>query len=328
MAALQTSAPPVPNEGRERRTIVKRKRTVAQRLRHDWPLLLMTLPAIAQLAVFFYWPSAWNVIAFMDYSPHRAFWENPLVGFAWFERLFANPYFLPALLNTLKYSFANLLFLFPLSIVLALLMHSVVSTKIRSLFQSVVYLPYFFSWVLVVTVFVQTLGSDGLVSNWLLGFGGDRLTFTSDPDTFLFLAWLQWAWKDAGWGMIIFLAALASINPSLYEAAAVDGASRWRRMWHITLPGIRPVIVLLLILHIGGILTVGFEQYQLQRDAIGYQTTEVLDTFIYYRSVIGTEGPSFGTAAGLFKGVIGLILVLVANNVAHRLGEQGIYQKS
>jgi putative aldouronate transport system permease protein len=328
MAALQTSAPPASPPGRARRVIVKRKRTVAQRFRSDWPLLLMTLPAMAQLAVFFYWPSAWNVIAFMDYSPHRPFWENPLVGFAWFERLFDNPYFMPALLNTLKYSFANLLFLFPLSIVLALIMHSVVSTKIRSVFQSIVYLPYFFSWVLVVTVFVQTLGSDGLVSNWLLSIGGDRLGFTSNPDTFMFLAWLQWAWKDAGWGMIIFLAALASINPSLYEAAAVDGASRWRRMWHITLPGIRPVIVLLLILHIGGILSVGFEQYQLQRDAIGYQTTEVLDTFIYYRSVIGTEGPSFGTAAGLFKGVIGLILVLIANNVAHRLGEQGIYQKS
>jgi putative aldouronate transport system permease protein len=327
MAALQTSAPPA-QSGQDRRTIVRRKRTVAQRFRSDWPLLLMTLPAMAQLAVFFYWPSAWNIIAFMDYSPHRPFWENPLVGFAWFERLFNNPYFLPALLNTLKYSFANLLFLFPLSIILALIMHSVISTKVRSVFQSIVYLPYFFSWVLVVTVFVQTLGSDGLVSNWLLGFGGERLSFMSNPDTFMFLAWLQWAWKDAGWGMIIFLAALASINPSLYEAAAVDGASRWRRMWHITLPGIRPVIVLLLILHIGGILSVGFEQYQLQRDAIGYQTTEVLDTFIYYRSVIGTEGPSFGTAAGLFKGVIGLILVLIANNVAHRLGEQGIYQKS
>ena len=327
MAALETSAPPASGRSSGRPTI-KRKRTIGQRLRHDWPLLLMTLPALVQLAVFFYWPSSWNIIAFMDYSPHRPFWENPFVGVAWFSRLFSDPYFLPALGNTLKFAFAQLLFVFPLSIVLALLMHSVISTKLRSIFQSIVYLPYFFSWVLVVTVFVQVLGSDGLVSNWLLGFGGDRLGFTSNPDSFLFLAWMQWSWKDAGWGMIIFLAALAAINPSLYEAAAVDGASRWRRLWHITLPGIRPVIVLLLILQIGGILTVGFEQYQLQREAIGYQTTEVLDTFVYYRSIIGTQGPSFGTAAGLFKGVIGLILVLVANNIAHRLGEQGIYQKS
>ncbi|WP_112139392.1 ABC transporter permease [Glycomyces dulcitolivorans] len=326
MAAIQTSSPPAASRAAAR-PIVKRKRTVGQRLRHDWPLLLMTVPALAQLALFFYWPSSWNIIAFMDYSPYRSFWENPFVGFAWFERLFADPYFVPALLNTLKYSFANLLFLFPLSIALALLMHSVVSTKLRSVFQSIVYLPYFFSWVLVVTIFVQVLGADGMVSNWLIGFGGDRLDIMSDPSTFTFLAWLQWAWKDAGWGMIIFLAALASINPSLYEAAAVDGASRWRRMWHITLPGIRPVIVLLLILHIGNILSVGFEQYQLQREAVGYQTTEVLDTFVYYRA-IQTAQYSFGTAAGLFKGVIGLVLILVANKVAHRLGEQGIYQKS
>lgn len=327
MAALQTSAPPASGGG-QARPRVKRTQTFGQRLRHDWPLLVLTLPALVQLAVFFYWPSAWNIIAFMDYSPYRPFWENPFVGLAWFERLFSDPYFLPALGNTLKFALAQLLFVFPLSIALALLMHSVVSTKIRSTFQSIVYLPYFFSWVLVVTVFIQMLGSDGLVSNWMIGLGGDRLSFTTDGETFVLLAWMQWTWKDAGWGMIIFLAALASINPSLYEAAAVDGASRWKRMWHITLPGIRPVIVLLLILQLGGILTVGFEQYQLQREAVGYQATEVLDTFVYYRSIIGSQGESFGTAAGLFKGAIGLVLILIANNVAHRLGEQGIYQKS
>ncbi|WP_112134632.1 ABC transporter permease [Glycomyces dulcitolivorans] len=327
MATLQTTAPTEADHAPDRPR-VRRKRTVAQRLRHDWPLLLLALPVVAHLMVFHYWPSAWNIIAFLDYSPYRPFWENPFVGFAWFERLFNDPYFTPALLNTLKFSAANLLFMFPLSIVLALAMNSIVSIRLRSAFQSVVYLPHFFSWVLVVTVFVQVLGSDGLISNWLMGMGGERLNFTSNPDTFMLLVWMQWAWKDAGWGMIIFLAALASINPSLYEAAAVDGANRWRRMWHITLPSIRPVIILLLILQIGGILSVGFEQYQLQRSSIGYQSTEVLDTFVYYQSIVGNQGESFGTAAGLFKGVIGLILILVANNIAHRLGEQGIYQKS
>lgn len=326
MAALKTSAPPAAGRAPGGPRITRRQ-TVRQRLRHDWPLLVLTLPALAQLSVFFYWPSSWNIIAFMDYSPYRSFWDNPFVGFAWFGRLFSDPYFVPALLNTLQFAFAQLAFVFPLSIVLALVMHSVISTRVRSVFQSIVYLPYFFSWVLVVTVFVQMLGADGLISNWLLGLGGDRLNMTADPDSFMFLAWMQWSWKDAGWGMIIFLAALSAINPSLYEAAAVDGASRWKRMWHITLPGIRPVIVLLLILQIGSILTVGFEQYQLQRQAVGYQTTEVLDTFVYYRAILSSQ-ESFGTAAGLFKGAIGLVLVLVANNVAHRLGEQGIYQKS
>ncbi|WP_026922988.1 ABC transporter permease [Glycomyces arizonensis] len=327
MAALKTSAPPAAGGAPDRPRIV-RKQTVSQRLRHDWPLLIMTLPALAQLSVFFYWPSSWNIIAFMDYSPYRPFWENPFVGFAWFGRLFSDPYFMPALVNTLQFALAQLALVFPLSIFLALVMHSVISTRVRSVFQSIVYLPYFFSWVLVVTVFIQMLGADGLVSNWMLGFGGDRLNVTADPDSFMFLAWMQWTWKDAGWGMIIFLAALSSINPSLYEAAAVDGASRWRRMWHITLPGIRPVIVLLLILQIGTILTVGFEQYQLQREAVGYQTTEVLDTFVYYRTILSSNGESLGTAAGLFKGIIGLLLVLAANHIAHRLGEQGIYQKS
>lgn len=314
----------------ERRTIPGRlkRRTLRQRLRHDWPLLLMTLPAMVQLLLFFYQPSAWNIIAFMDYSPFRPLLENRFVGLAQFERLFSDPLFEQALLNTLKFAFAQLAFVFPLSIMLALIMHSMVSTKLRSVFQSIVYLPYFFSWVLVVSIFVQMLGRNGLLSQWALALGGDRLNITRDPDTFLFLAWMQWTWKDAGWGMIIFLAALAAINPYLYEAAAVDGASRWKRLWHITLPGIRPVIVLLLILQLGGILTVGFEQYQLQRVAVGSSGTEVLDTFVYYRSVIGSQGASFGTAAGLFKGVVGLILILAANQVAHRLGEQGIYQKS
>ncbi|GAB3652670.1 ABC transporter permease subunit [Glycomyces tarimensis] len=289
---------------------------------------MLTLPAMVQLAVFFYTPSAYNVIAFMDYSPYRPLWANPIIGFTHFQILFGDPYFVDALLNTLQFAFAQLLLVFPFSIVLALLMHSVVSTRLRSVFQSIVYLPYFFSWVLVVSVFSQVLGQDGLFSRWLLGMGGDRLDIMRDPDTFLVLVWMQWTWKDAGWGMIIFLAALASINPALYEAAAVDGANRWRRLWHITLPGIRPVIVLLFILQLGGILTVGFEQYQLQRSAVGWGASEVLDTFVYYRTILASSGESLGTAAGLFKGVIGLVLILAANNVAHRFGEQGIYQKS
>lgn len=305
-----------------------RRKTLRQRLRRDWPLLLLTLPVLVQLAVFFYTPSAYSVIAFMDFSPYRPLWENPIIGFTWFKMLFEDPFFVPALINTLQFALAQLIFVFPISIGLALLMHGIVSTKIRAVFQSIVYLPYFFSWVLVVSIFSQILGPSGLFSRWLVGMGGDRLDIMRNPDTFTFLAWMQWTWKDAGWGMIIFLAALSAIDPALYESAAVDGASRWKRLWHITLPGIRAVIILLLILQLGGILTVGFEQYQLQRQAVGWQTAEVLDTFVYYRTILSSGGESLGTAAGLFKGLIGLLLILAANNVAHRLGEQGIYQKS
>lgn len=309
-------------------TIPRRRIPLRGRLRRDWPLLLLVLPALLQLAFFFYLPSAFSVIAFMDYSPYRPFWENPIIGFTYFQMLFQDPYFVGALINTLQFAGAQLLFVFPFSIMLALVVHGIMSTVLRSTFQSIVYLPYFFSWVLVVTIFLQVLGQDGLLSRWLVGIGAERLQIMNDPDTFMLLAWMQWTWKDAGWGMIIFLAALAAINPSLYEAAAADGANRWQRLWHITLPGIRPVIVLLLILQLGGILTVGFEQYQLQRQAVGWGTAEVLDTFVYYRTILASNGESIGTAAGLFKGVIGLLLILAANNVAHRLGEQGVYQRS
>src|SRR5699024_6779634 len=310
------------------RPATRRRIPLRARLRRDWPLLLLVLPALLQLAFFFYLPSLFSAIAFMDYSPYRPVWENPIVGFSYFQILFQDPYFVDALLNTLKFAFAQLMFVFPLSIILALIVHGLVSKVLRNSFQSIVYLPYFFSWVLGVTIFLQVLGQDGLLSRWLVGIGAERLQIMNDPDTFTFLAWMQWSWKDAGWGMIIFLAALGSISPSLYEAAAADGASRWQRLWHITLPGIRPVIVLLLILQLGGILTVGFEQYQLQRDAVGWQTAEVLDTFVYYRTILASDGESLGTAAGLFKGVIGLLLIVSANHVAHRLGEQGVFQRA
>ncbi|HEX7353068.1 ABC transporter permease subunit [Brachybacterium sp.] len=310
------------------RSSVRRRIPLRARLRRDWPLLLLVLPALLQLAFFFYLPSLFSVIAFMDFSPYRPLWENPVIGFTYFQMLFQDPYFVEALLNTLKFAFAQLLFVFPFSIILALVVHGLISKVLRNSFQSIVYLPYFFSWVLVVTIFLQVLGQDGLLSRWLVGIGAERLQIMNDPDTFTFLAWMQWTWKDAGWGMIIFLAALGAISPSLYEAAAADGANRWQRLWHITLPGIRPVIVLLLILQLGGILTVGFEQYQLQREAVGWKTAEVLDTYVYYRTILASDGESLGTAAGLFKGVIGLLLILSANHVAHRLGEQGVFQKA
>jgi len=195
------------------------------------------------------------------------------------------------------------------------------------LLQTVVYMPHFFSWVLVITLFQQIIGGAGLISQMLRQHGYEGLDIMTNPDTFLLLVTAEVVWKDAGWGMIVFLAALAAIDQNLYEAAAVDGASRWRRLWHITLPGLRPVIVLLLILRLGDALNVGFEQFFLQRDAVGQQAAEVLDTFIYWQTLAVGEW-SYGAAAGLVKGVVGLVLILVANKVAHMLGENGIYRRT
>ncbi|MEU7934163.1 ABC transporter permease subunit [Micromonospora echinofusca] len=292
----------------------------------------MTAPAAALLLVFHYLPTLGNVIAFQDYNPFvgddpvEAFWRSEWIGFGNFEALFGDPLFWDAVRNTLTITAFQLVFFFPLPILLAILLNSLVSARLRGFVQSVVYLPHFFSWVLVVTFFVQMLGGAGLLAQEMREAGMQPFDVMTNPDTFIVLVTAEAVWKDIGWGAIVFLAALAAIDPNLYEAAAADGAGRWRRLWHITLPGLRPVIVLLLIMRLGDALSVGFEQFILQREAVGREAAEVLDTFVYYQA-ISTQQWGLGAAAGLFKAVIGLVLILTANKVAHRLGEQGVYAK-
>ncbi|WP_114853468.1 sugar ABC transporter permease [Brachybacterium sp. YJGR34] len=303
----------------------RRRNSLRSRLRRDWQMLVLMIPGGLALLLFFYIPILGNVIAFQDYQPYYTIAEAPFVGFEKFVELFEDPRFLLALRNTLVYAAFQLVLFFPLPILLALVVDSMMSLRLRRAFQSIVYLPHFLSWVLVIALFQQMLGGAGLINQFLGRAGIDPVPFMTSADTFPLLIVAEIAWKDAGWGMIIFLAALAAIDQSLYESAAVDGAGRVRRAWHITLPGMRPVIVLLLILNLGSILTVGFEQFILQRDAVGADTAEVLDTYAYYTGVIGGDW-SMGAAAGLAKGVVGTILILVANKVAHMLGEDGIYR--
>ncbi|MFG1780209.1 ABC transporter permease [Micromonospora sp. NPDC049051] len=320
-----------PPAGRTRRS--RPRHRLRDRLRRDWPLLAMTAPAAALLLVFHYLPTLGNVIAFQDYNPFvgddpvEAFWHSEWIGFGNFEALFGDPLFWDAVRNTLTITAFQLVFFFPLPILLAVLLNSLVSARLRGFVQSVVYLPHFFSWVLVVTFFVQMLGGAGLLAQEMRAAGMQPFDVMTDPDTFIVLVTAEAVWKDLGWGAIVFLAALAAIDPNLYEAAAADGAGRWRRLWHITLPGLRPVIVLLLIMRLGDALSVGFEQFILQREAVGREAAEVLDTFVYYQA-ISTQQWGLGAAAGLFKAVVGLVLILTANKVAHRLGEQGVYAKS
>ncbi|MEH0514665.1 MULTISPECIES: ABC transporter permease [unclassified Streptomyces] len=302
------------------------------RFRRDRVLLLMTLPAVLLVLLFNYVPILGNVVAFQDYDPYVSdngvvsILHSPWVGLENFQRLFEDSAFWSAVQNTLVLFFLQLVLYFPIPIMLALLINSVVRPRVRAVSQAILYLPHFFSWVLVIAVFQQLFGGAGILSQLLRQHGYDGIDIMTDPDTFKFLITAQSVWKDAGWGIIVFLAALASVNPDLYEAAAMDGANRWRRMWHVTLPALRPVIALLLVLRVGDALTVGFEQILLQRDAVGPGASEVLDTFVWWN---GVRNQDFGyaAAAGLIKGVISLGLVLVANKVAHLMGEQGVYKK-
>ncbi|WP_255950513.1 ABC transporter permease [Streptomyces odontomachi] len=302
------------------------------RLRRDRALILMTLPALALLLLFNYIPLLGNVVAFQDYDPYissngiTAIFHSPWVGVEQFSRMFDDPLFWSAAKNTVVLFVLQLVLFFPVPVALALLINSVVRPRVRAVAQAVMYLPHFFSWVLVVTVFQQIFGGAGIIAQVLQDHGVQGFDLMTNAGLFKYLVTAQAVWKDAGWGIIVFLAALASVSTDLYEAAAMDGAGRWRRMWHVTLPALRPVIALLLVLRVGDALSVGFEQFLLQRNAVGAGASEVLDTYVWN---VGIQHGDFSYAAavGLVKGVIGVCLVLGANKFAHLLGEQGVYQK-
>lgn len=322
----QGRAPRRFNRRRPARRAAGNRLTWRTRLRRDKSLILMTLPAVALLLVFNYLPLFGTITAFQYYDPLDGVRHSEWVGLDNFRQLFGDPLFWHALENTLYISAVQLVLFFPIPILLALLLNSVLNRRIRSVVQAITFLPHFYSWVLVVTIFQQMIGGAGLLNQFLRQHHAGTWDFMTDPHTFALLVTSQVVWKDAGWGIIVFLAALSAIDQNLYEAAAADGAGRWRRMWHITLPGMRSIIVLMLVLRLGNALTVGFEQMLIQRRAVGHDAADVLDTFAFYYG-IGTQNYSYGAAAGIFKSVISLLLIWGANKLAHRFGEDGLYRR-
>lgn len=292
-------------------------------LREKW-MYFFLLPGVLYFVLFQYVPLLGNVVAFTDYSPFLGFAASPWVGFQNFIDLFSDAEFVTSLKNTVLISLFQVVFAFPAPIMLALLLDSLLSQRTKRLVQSIVYLPHFFGWVIVISIWQAVFGGVGPMADLLhlLGFGQQNLM--ANPDTFLGMVTAQVIWKEIGWGTIIFFAAISAIPLDRYEAAAVDGATAWQRMWHITLPGISSVIVLLLILRLGTVLNVGFEQLLLQQQAVGTDAAQVIDTYGYFRGVIGGEW-GMATAAGLFKGVIGTILVIGANRIAKRTGNGGLF---
>ena len=277
--------------------------------------------------LFHYVPLLGNVIAFKDYQPYFTIAESPWVGLENFRVIVeGDSMFLGALRNTLVISLVQIVVVFPVPIALALLLNSLLSERIKRICQSILYLPHFMSWVIVVGLFQHLLGNAGLYNTWARVHDLPLLQVIGDPELFIPLITSQVIWKDAGWGTIIFLAAISRVDTQLYEAVAIDGGGRIRQLWHVTLPSIRGVIVLLLILRLGDVLTVGFEQIFLQQGQVGLEASEVLDTYVYNRGIVaGNWGTS--AAVGLVKGLVGTILVLTANKIAHLFGERGVYSR-
>ncbi|WP_343985695.1 ABC transporter permease [Pseudonocardia aurantiaca] len=290
-------------------------------------LFWFALPGATLLFVFHYIPLLGNVIAFQAYQPFIGILHSPWSGLDNFAFLFTGDQaFLHAVVNTLELTLIQVVFVFPAPIVLALALHSLVGERVKQVIQNILYLPHFLSWVVVVAVFQQMLGNTGLVNVFLRAQELGTWSIIGNPDLFQLVLTSQVMWKDTGWGTILFLAALSRVDHDLYEAAAIDGASRWRQIWHVTLPALRGLVILLLILRLGDALSVGFEQIILQQTGLDRSVTEVLDTYVYNQGLVaGQWGVS--AAVGLVKGMVGVILVLGANKLAHLLGEEGVYRR-
>ncbi len=311
----------------DRRGVAPRRAPLRSRLSRDWLLVLLGVPGAIALILFQYVPLLGNVIAFQDYQPYLGFSGSPWVGLSNFAIIFnGDPAFLSALKNTLILTVIQTVLVFPVPLILALALNSLAGERLKRSLQSILYLPHFLSWVIVVALFQQMLGNAGMLNTFLLQHGFPTVDIIGNPELFKGLVTSQAIWKDAGWGTIIFLAAISRVDQQQYEAAAVDGAGSLRRMWHITLPALRSLFILLLILRLGQSLSVGFEQILLQQGPVGREASEVLDTYVYNNGILGGAW-GVSTAVGMAKGILGVVLVVGANKLAHMLGEGGVYQK-
>lgn len=289
------------------------------------PLYVMILPGLLFFLLFRYLPFGGIVIAFQDYSPFLGFSGSEWVGAEHFQRLFQEPDFWRLLGNTLFLSALNLVFCFPAPIAFAVLLNEIRLRWFRKGMQTIVYMPHFLSWVVVMGMTISLFATqEGAVNKLLADLGLGRIELLTDPVYFRYVYVFQDMWKESGWGAIIFLAALASVDTTLYEAAVVDGAGRWRQIWHVSLPALRTTIVTLLILRLGHVMDIGFEHIYVLQNSLNLSVSDVFDTYVYRTGVLQGEF-SYTTVVGLFKSVVGLILIAVANKCAQRFGEEGVY---
>ncbi len=300
-------------------------RSLARNLKkYSWLYIMMILP-LAYFIVFQYIP-LWNAqIAFKDFKPLLGVWKSPFTGFDHFIAFFKSFYFDQLISNTIIISVLKLVLGIPMAIALALALYETTFKRFRSLVQTVAYLPPFLSWVIMFGVLLMMLSpGDGLINAIIKSSGGKPIAFLTSPDWFRFVVVASDIWKETGWATIIYLAALMGIDPTLFEAAQVDGASRLQRIWFISLPGILPVIVILTMLRLGHILNAGFNQIFVLYSLPVYSVGDIIDTWVYRSGILDFQ-LSLATAVGLFKGVIGLVLILIANQVAKRIAGYTLY---
>lgn len=293
-------------------------------LRMNKYIYIMVLPVVVYYLIFHYGPMYGVIIAFKDFQVTEGIWGSEWVGFKHFIDFFNNYYFWRLIRNTFLISFYELIFAFPAPIILALLLNELRKLWFKRIVQTVSYLPHFISLVVVVGMLVDFSSQNGLFNQFLALFGIEPISFMQKAEWFRPLYIGSGIWQGIGWGSIIYLAAMAGINPELYEAAKIDGAGRFRQMWHVTLPGITPIIVILLILQIGSIMSVGFEKIILMYNPMTRETADVISTYVYRKGILEANF-SFSSAVGLFNAVINLTLLILANKISARVSETSLW---
>lgn len=299
------------------------KKSLVRTLVHQRQLLLMSVFIMGYVVLFTYVPLWGWTMAFQNYRPGKDFSEQVWLGLRWFDMLFSDEQFLLVIRNTLAMSVINIVLGFTTAIAVALLLNEVKFRPFKRTIQTLSYLPHFLSWVIVAGLVGNVLASDGILNTLLVAFGilEEPFQWLGDPNSFWAIVGLTNVWKEVGWNSIIYLAAISSIDPSLYEAADIDGAGRFRKMWSITLPSIRPVIIVLLIMSIGHVLDAGFELQYLLTNGPNQETSLTIDVFVVVFG-LNSGNYSMAAAAGIFKSVVSIVLLFGANSLAKRLGEE------
>ncbi len=300
-------------------------RGTVRQVRKNWQLYLLFLPVLLYFIVFHYVPMYGVQIAFKDFIANKGILESPWVGFKHFERFFNSFYFWRIIKNTLGIGLYELIVGFPIPIILALMINEARSCRFRRFIQTVTYAPHFLSTVVVVGMIMMFLSPvSGLVNFIITSFGGEPIAFMTEPSWFKSIYVWSGVWQSMGWSSIIYLAALAGIDPQLHEAAKVDGAGWFRRIWHINLPGIAPTMIILLILNIGSILGVGFEKVFLMQNSLNMEASDVIATNVYRSGILGAQY-SYSAAVGLFNSVVNFIMLITVNRIARRVSETSLW---
>jgi putative aldouronate transport system permease protein len=304
---------------------IKPNRKIWNQVKRDYELYLFLLPIIIIYLVFKYYPMYGIQIAFKDFSPSRGIWGSEWVGFKHFIDFFDSYNFWTIMTNTLTLSVLSRVFSFPAPIIIAIMLNQMLAKRYKKIVQTVIYAPHFISTVVLVGMLNVFLSpNSGIVNHIITLFGGDPIMFLADEGWFRPLYILSGVWQETGFATIIYLAALAGVNPELHEAAIMDGASKWKRVMHVDIPSILPTIVILLILALGNIMGIGFEKAFLMQNDLNYATSNIIPTYVYEIGIQKAQY-SFSTAIGLFNSVVNIILIITVNRIAKKLTETSLW---